>query len=80
MKNKMANKKITKKMKFSEIMKKHPEVAEFLFEKGMHCFGCAMAQFETLEQGALAHGMNPDELVEEINKELEKGKDGSKKK
>ncbi len=65
---------ITKKMKFSEIMKKYPEVTESLFEKGMHCIGCVMSQFETLEQGALMHGMDPDELVEEINKKIKNKK------
>ena len=44
-----------------------------LMEKGMHCFGCAMASGETLEQGCLAHGINPDKIINEINK-LEKRK------
>ena len=39
----MSNK-INKKMSFSEIIEKHPETAEFLMEKGMHCIGCPMAQ------------------------------------
>ena len=46
------NKKINKKQTFSEILKKHPEVAETLLDKGMHCIGCPMAQQESLEQGA----------------------------
>ena len=40
-----------------------------LFEKGMHCIGCGMAGFETLEQGALVHGIDVDELVKELNGE-----------
>lgn len=60
-------KKITKKTKFSEIMK-NERAAEVLMGKGMHCFGCPMAMHETLEQGAEAHGINADELVKEINK------------
>ncbi|MBS3075304.1 DUF1858 domain-containing protein [Candidatus Pacearchaeota archaeon] len=60
--------KITKEMSFSEIIEKNPEAIGILMEKGMHCIGCGMATMETLEQGALMHGMNPDELVEEINK------------
>ena len=55
-------------MSFSEIIEKNPEAIGILMEKGMHCIGCGMATMETLEQGALMHGMNPDELVEEINK------------
>jgi hybrid cluster-associated redox disulfide protein len=64
--------KITKKMSFAEIMQKAPGAAEILMEKGMHCMGCPMAMQETLEQGALAHGLDPDKLIEEINKKLKK--------
>jgi hybrid cluster-associated redox disulfide protein len=64
--------KITKKMGFSEILGKYPEAAEILFESGMHCIGCPMAMQETLEQGALAHGIDPDEIIMKINKRLEK--------
>ncbi len=62
--------KISKKMSFSELMEKHPNAGEVLFEKGLHCIGCSFATQETLEEGALAHGMNPDELVKELNEEL----------
>jgi len=62
-------KEITKKMSFAEIMQKNPKAMEILMEKGMHCCGCAMASFETLEQGCIAHGLNPDKIVDEINKE-----------
>ncbi len=70
----MAKNKITKKIKFSELMQEYPEAIEVLFEKGMHCIGCAMSTEETLEQGALVHGIDPDELVKEINKRLERKK------
>jgi len=59
--------KITKKMTFNEILEKNPESVMILLEKGMHCIGCGMAGFETLEQGALAHGIDVDELVKELN-------------
>jgi len=74
MKKKTKTTKIDKTMPFSEIMLKHPESAEVLLERGMHCMGCPMAMNETLEQGALMHGINPDELVNEINKKAEKKK------
>jgi len=65
-------KKITKKTKFSEIVKDEG-AARTLMEKGMHCCGCPMAMSETLEQGAEAHGLDADALVREINKK-KKGK------
>jgi len=70
-------KKISKEMTFSEIIQKAPEAGEVLFNSGMHCIGCGMAGMETLEQGALAHGLDPDKLVDEINKSLLK-KDNKK--
>jgi hybrid cluster-associated redox disulfide protein len=63
---------ISKNMTFQEIIKKYPTSIEVLMNEGMHCIGCSMAGFETLEQGALAHGLNPDELVEKMNKLLQK--------
>ncbi len=62
--------KITKEMTFSDIVQKAPKSIEILFNYGMHCIGCGMAGMETLEQGALAHGLDPDKLVEEINNKL----------
>ena len=61
---------VTKKMRFAELIANHPESAGILMNKGMHCFGCAMASYETLEEGCLTHGLNPDEIVSEINKKI----------
>ena len=67
----MANKKITKNTTINELMNKKPEVAQILFEAGMGCIGCAMAQQETIEEGCRGHGFSDeeiDELVEKLNK------------
>ncbi len=66
--------KINKKMSFSEIMQKAPESAEILMGKGMHCCGCPMAMQESLEDGALAHGLDADKIVKELNKPKKKTK------
>ena len=60
--------KITKDMTFGEVLKKHPETVKTFFEYGMHCFGCHLSVSETIEQGALAHGVSVDQLVEDLNK------------
>ena len=62
--------KITKKMTFAEILDKHPKAEDVLLEKGMHCIGCPMSQMESLEDGCKAHGINPDEVVKELNEKL----------
>jgi len=67
---------ISKNTTFAEIMKKHPESVNILFESGLHCIGCGMAMHETLEDGCKAHGMNRkqiDNLIKKLNtKEKEK--------
>jgi hybrid cluster-associated redox disulfide protein len=59
-------------MTFAEIMKKDPESAQIFMQEGMHCFGCHLAATETLEQGAMMHGLDPDKLVNKINKKGKK--------
>ncbi len=58
---------ITKEWSITDIVEKYPETAEVLLNNGMHCFGCMAARFENIEQGALAHGINVDELIKELN-------------
>jgi hybrid cluster-associated redox disulfide protein len=60
--------KITKDMTFGEVLKKYPETVKTFFQYGMHCFGCHLAVSETIEQGALAHGVSVDQLMEDLNK------------
>lgn len=60
--------KITKDMTFGEVLKKHPETVKTFFQYGMHCFGCHLSVSETIEQGALAHGVSVEDLITELNK------------
>lgn len=59
---------ITKDMTIGEILRKAPQVAPVLMEAGMHCLGCPSAQGETLEEAAMVHGMDIDELMKAIAK------------
>ena len=63
---------ITKEMSFTEILKKFPETTSVFFQSGMHCLGCGMAKIETLEQGCISHGIDPDVFVKELNKKIQK--------
>ena len=60
--------KITKDMTFGEVLKKYPQTVKTFFEYGMHCFGCHLSVTESIEQGALAHGVEVDKLVDDLNK------------
>ena len=72
--NKAIKLKIRKDMTLSEVVEKYPKTIEVFLEHGMGCFGCGMAQFETVEQGAKAHGINLKKLMEALNKSVSKKK------
>lgn len=64
------DKKITKEMSILDIVQLYPETIEVFARNGLGCIGCAAARFENLEAGARVHGLNPDQLVEELNAAL----------
>ena len=61
---------ITRDMTIGEILRTNPNVAPILMEAGMHCLVCPSAQGESLEEAAMVHGMDCDELVTKINEYL----------
>ncbi len=65
--------KITKDMNITEVVQKYPETIEVFLYAGMGCFGCHAAQFENIEQGAMAHGIDADALVDALNEIVEAG-------
>jgi len=70
---------ITKEMSIMEVVSKWSDTAEVFMKHGMGCLGCAAARFENIEQGALAHGIDVDALISDLNKvvaEKENGKGG----
>lgn len=64
--------KITKDSKLSEVVSKYPETIEVFMKHGLHCIGCAAAQFETIEIGAKAHGMDIKKLLKDLNAAVKK--------
>ena len=53
------------------VVEKYPQTAEVFFKHGLHCLGCMAAMFENIEQGALAHGINVDDLIKDLNKAIQ---------
>lgn len=62
---------IEKTMSIIDVVQKHPQTAEVFMNFGMGCLGCIAARFENIEQGAMAHGINVDELIDDLNKSVE---------
>lgn len=63
---------ITRDMTITEVVQNYPESVEVFIKHGMHCFGCMAARFENVEQGALAHGIDVDKLMEDLNSAVSK--------
>ncbi len=67
--------KIKKEMSFSEVLEKCPETAPIMMKHGLHCIGCHVAAFETIEQGCMAHGMKEEyikKMIKEMNEAVKK--------
>ncbi|ATW28253.1 DUF1858 domain-containing protein [Candidatus Formimonas warabiya] len=59
---------ITKDMSIMEVVAQYPETADVFMNHGMGCLGCAAARFENIEQGAMAHGIDVDALMVDLNR------------
>lgn len=61
------DKKITKDLTIMEVLEKKPEAAQIFARFGMHCLGCLVAAGETVEQAAMAHGLDAEEIIKALN-------------
>ncbi len=59
--------KISKNMTFHQVLQMSPEVARVLGKFNLGCVGCMGAMNETLEQGAIAHGLDVNDILRELN-------------
>lgn len=57
---------ITKEMTIGEIISANPDVVPVLLDAGMHCLGCPASQAESLEEAAMVHGIDINELMKKI--------------
>ena len=57
---------ITKKTTFGEMLSYDYSLGELLLSAGMHCAFCPGHAYETLEEGCLVHGIDPDDMIATI--------------
>lgn len=72
---------VTRQSKIGDVVKEYPDTAPIMLSYGLHCVGCRVAAWETIEQGCRGHGMSEEmitELVEEINAFLDENGGGVK--
>lgn len=61
---------VTKDMIIADILKLDRGTVPILLNSGMHCLGCPSSSGESLEDACAIHGIDADQLVEELNKYL----------
>lgn len=59
---------ITKDTNIGEIVEKYPEVIDTLTGFGVHCVGCHVSAFESLEMGFKGHGMTDEQISDAVIK------------
>ena len=58
---------INKNSTIKEILSTYPDAKKFFNEREMACSSCFAVNFDTLEKGALMHGLEANSLVDELN-------------
>ena len=58
---------ITPDMSISQVIAEFPRSIDVFLRHGLGCVGCAVARFETIRQGAQAHGIDVDVLLKDLN-------------
>ncbi len=63
---------IEKEMTIKEAIEKYPKTASVFLDKGLYCFGCPIAQTETIEEMAKAYQFDLKNFLEDLNKATNK--------
>ena len=58
---------ITQEMPTGDVVRKNPQIVVVPLRYRLMCFGCAVARFENMELGALAHSINVEALIKDLN-------------
>ncbi len=64
--------KITKNMTFSQVLENYPQSIEVFMGEQLYCATCPMKSKETVEQGCIVHGIDPDEFIKKLKQRCEK--------
>ena len=66
---------ISKDMSIGEIIQACPDSVEIMMSYGLHCIGCHVAHWETLEEGGRGHGKKNKKIanmLKDINEKCSK--------
>ena len=59
--------KFTKQMSIEEAIRQHPRAIDVFMSYEMDCIDCLGSAAESIETAATMHGLDPDDLVKELN-------------
>lgn len=59
--------KVTKDMMIAEVLADHEELVPIFLQHGLFCLGCAMSHGETLEEACEVHGLDLEDLLDDLN-------------
>ena len=57
---------ITRETVIGDIVDFDPETAEVFMDCGMHLIDCPVSRMESIEEACEVHGVDPDELIENL--------------
>ena len=66
---------VTGSMALGEVISRYPATVPVMLKYGLHCIGCHVAAWESVEQGAAAHGLSKEKaraLIRDLNKAAKK--------
>ncbi|NLJ98518.1 MAG: DUF1858 domain-containing protein [Tissierellia bacterium] len=58
---------ITKDTLVGELIRNKPESVDILLRFGLGCVGCPASQMESIEEAAMVHGLDLDQLLKALN-------------
>lgn len=67
----MAAKQINKDMLISDVLQMDEDIANILIQDGMGCIFCPASQMESVEAACYVHGIDPSEIVDQVNEYLQ---------
>lgn len=71
---------ITRDSLIGDVVRRHPKAAFVMMQYGLHCVGCHVSAYETVEQGCLGHGMPEEELdamLDDLNAFIAEAENGA---
>ena len=64
--------KITGDMIIGDVIRAFPQTVRVFAQMGIHCIGCYIANFESIEEGVGRHGIDPELVIKKLNEIINK--------